>query len=88
MPWSTDDLDDREFPDEDDEDIDDEGNDETETRECPRCGADVYEDADQCPLCGTWVTADTSAWSPRAWWWLALGALGTIAVIWALSAGR
>jgi hypothetical protein len=83
MPHFNDDLDDREFPDEDDED-----NDESETRQCPRCGADVYEDAEQCPLCGTWLTPDTSAWSGRAWWWVALGVLGTVAVVWMLSAGR
>jgi ribosomal protein S27AE len=87
MAFSNDDLDDREFPDEadiDDGDIDDDDV-ETDTRECPRCGADVYEDVEQCPPCGAWLTADTSPWSGRSWWWIALGAVGIGALIWALS---
>jgi hypothetical protein len=83
MPWSNDDLDDREFPDEDDGD----DNLDTPTRECPRCGADVYEDVEQCPRCEAWITADTSAWSGRSVWWVILGVLGSIALIWALSLG-
>jgi hypothetical protein len=81
MPWSEDDLDEREYPDEDDDVDDDNDDDETLTRECPRCGADVYEDADRCPLCGTWLTADTSPWTGRAWWWVALGILGIGALL-------
>ena len=69
MPCSDDDLDERDYSDDDDDD-------ETLTRDCPRCGADVYEDAEQCPLCGTWLTANTSPWQGRAWWWVALGILG------------
>jgi hypothetical protein len=86
MPWSDDDLDEREYPDEDNDDVDDNGDDETPTRECPRCGADVYEDAEQCPLCGTWLTADTSPWKGRTWWWVALGILGigALAIVLAL----
>jgi hypothetical protein len=84
MPWSDDDLDEREFPDEDYDDADD----ESPTRECPRCGADVYEDAEQCPLCSTWLTADTSPWSGRAWWWVALGLLGVFALVIVLGLGR
>ena len=85
MPWSDDDLDDREFPDEDD---DDEAIDaDSPTQECPRCGADVYEDIEQCPLCGTWITRDTSAWSGRSMWWVILGLLGILALLWTLSLG-
>ena len=80
MPWSDDDLDDRDYP--DDEDIDnDDYDDETPTRECQRCGADVYEDAEQCPLCGAWLTTDTSPWTGRGWWWVALGILGIIMLL-------
>jgi ribosomal protein S27AE len=81
MPWSDDDLEDREYPDEDDDD------DETLTRECPQCGADVYEDAEQCPRCGAWITADTNPWKGRGWWWVALALLGTFALIMALALG-
>ena len=83
MPWSDDDLDDREFPDEDSDDDDN----ESPTRECPRCGMDVYEDIEQCPLCGAWITADTSPWSGRSTWWVILGLLGIVALVWALSLG-
>ena len=86
MPWTHDDLDDREFPDEDDGD-DDTIDTESPTRECPDCGADVYEDVEQCPRCGAWITADTSAWSGRSLGWLILGVLGILALIWALSLG-
>jgi hypothetical protein len=83
MSWSDDDLEDREFP---DEDIDDDA-DESATRECPRCGIDVYEDVEQCPLCGVWITTDTSPWSGRSTWWVVLGLLGIVALVWALSLG-
>jgi hypothetical protein len=96
MPWSDDDLDEREYPDEDVDDIDDDddsggddydGDDETLTRECPRCGADVYEDAEQCPLCGTWLTTETSPWKGRAWWWVALAVAGIVAIVVVLALG-
>jgi hypothetical protein len=94
MPWSDDDLDEREYPDEDvddDYDSDDcDGDDPGEpglTRECPRCGADIYEDAEQCPLCGTWLTAETSPWKGRAWWWVALGIAGIVAIVVVLALG-
>ena len=86
MTWANHNLDDREFPDEDDGD-DDDTDGESPTRECPRCGADVYEDAEQCPQCQAWITADTSPWSGRSSWWVILGLLGTVALIWALSLG-
>ena len=75
--FADDDLDDDEFPDEDDYSDDD----EADTRECSHCGCDVYEDAVQCPLCGHYLSAETSIWSGRAWWWIALGAVGIIAVV-------
>jgi hypothetical protein len=74
-------LDDRELPDEDDDDS------ESDTRACAQCGADVYEDAEQCPYCSAWLTSETGAWRGRAWWWIALGALGIVALLWALSMG-
>ncbi|MDZ4819731.1 MAG: zinc ribbon domain-containing protein [Planctomycetota bacterium] len=74
--WSDDDLDEEEYPDEDSF-----SDDETATRECPRCGVDIYEDAEQCPLCGHWITPDTSPWSGRSGWWIVLGAVGTLALI-------
>lgn len=84
MSWSDDDLDESEYP---DEDNGDDGDEETPTRECPRCGTDVYEDAEQCPLCNTWLTADASPWKGRAWWWVALGIVGIGALLVVLALG-
>lgn len=60
--------------------------DESETVPCPDCGADVYEDAEQCPSCGQYIIAgatSTSAyvWKGRPIWWIVLGGLGILAVI-------
>jgi hypothetical protein len=79
--FSDDDLDDREFPDEPDEDEDD----ESELVECGHCGAEIYEDSPQCPVCGEYLSASTSAWSGRSWWWIAAGLVGIAAVIYALT---
>lgn len=79
--FADDDLDDDEYPDDDYTDDDD----EADTRECPRCGADNYEDALQCTLCGHYLSSETGVWSGRSWWWMALGALGIIATIVLLS---
>ncbi len=77
--WSDDDLEDDEFLDEDEaEELDD---DQTALAECPRCGVDIYEDAEQCPLCGEWITHSTSVWGGRPWWWVALGACGIATLI-------
>ncbi len=76
---SPDDLEDREYPDiEDDEEM---------TIPCPKCGAEVFDDADQCPSCGWYLIHDTRAWSGKSIWWIALGLLGIIAVILALAFG-
>ncbi len=52
----------------------------SETVICPECGADVYEDADQCPVCGRFLIPDTHIWSGKPIWWIALGVLGIIAL--------
>jgi len=57
----------------------------TETTPCPSCGADVYEDAEQCPYCGTYLTSQTSPWAGRSVWWIVLAVLGLLATILALS---
>lgn len=70
-------LEDWEYPDEDPVGEDD----ETVLIDCPRCGAEIYEDAVQCPICGEYVTRGSQAWTGRPNWWIALGLLGIIAVI-------
>ena len=76
-------LDDREYPDEDEFDDDSDGE-ATETVPCPQCGAEVYEDAVACPICGAYITADTNIWSGRPLWWVILALLGLVATIAAL----
>jgi hypothetical protein len=65
-----------------DEDWDDGPDDaESSVAECPKCGADIYEDAVRCPICGDYVTRSTSPWPGRPMWWRLLGLAGVIAVI-------
>jgi hypothetical protein len=80
--FSDDDLDDREYPDDDESD-----DDELETIECPQCGRQVYEEAEQCPYCAHFITRETRVWSGKPWWWIALALLGIAAMIWTLVVG-
>ena len=72
-----DELDDFEYPDENDG-LDDDG---AETLPCPECGSQIYEEAEQCPICGAYVTFDRALWTNRPWWWILLGLLGMAAVV-------
>ena len=80
--WDDDDWDD-EYADEAYDDVDD----ESYTVECPECGSDVYEDAEQCPACGQYVVHASSnyVWKDRPTWWIVLGLFGILAVIFAFS---
>lgn len=60
---------------------------DSRTIECRMCGCDVYEDAPQCPVCGEWIEHTPRIWAGRPWWWVWLGMLGIIAVIWSLLFG-
>ncbi len=71
-----DELRDEEYPEPDASD------DNSETIICPGCQADVYEYAEQCPYCGDYLLATSNVWSGRSWWWIVLGLLGIISVIW------
>tara|TARA_B100000686_G_C15950596_1_gene553353 strand:+ start:296 stop:526 length:231 start_codon:yes stop_codon:yes gene_type:complete len=53
---------------------------------CPECGEEVYEDAEQCPLCGAYIVHQYNPWSQRPTWWIVLGILGIVSVIFALLA--
>jgi hypothetical protein len=72
-------LEDREYPEPDDED------DELVERKCPHCGEWIDAEYERCPECGQWITAETSPLGSRPWWWLVLGAAGIAALIWALA---
>ncbi|MCH8044406.1 MAG: zinc ribbon domain-containing protein [Planctomycetes bacterium] len=74
-----------------DDDEYDSADDDSETLPCPQCGQSIYEEADQCPYCGQYVTfsSSSSAFDNKPWWWIALGLLGVLAVLWWLvMAGR
>tara|TARA_B100000029_G_scaffold286744_1_gene280483 strand:+ start:743 stop:1006 length:264 start_codon:yes stop_codon:yes gene_type:complete len=58
--------------------------DESVTVTCASCGADVYEEAEQCPSCGEWITRFHSPWQGHSPWWVILGVLGVLATILAL----
>ena len=60
----------------------DEGEDESDVVPCPECGAEVYEDAEQCPACGQYIVHGTSPWRGRPRWWILLGLAGIAAVLW------
>ncbi|QDU18232.1 zinc-ribbon domain-containing protein [Urbifossiella limnaea] len=62
---------------------DDDGDDDAETVPCPHCGADVYEDAEQCPRCGKYLSAEDAAPSrPRGWVAVVMVLALVAAVIW------
>jgi len=54
--------------------------DETPTRECPKCGCDVYDDAEQCPLCGEYFTRESAAETSSFPLWVRVTALLILAV--------
>jgi hypothetical protein len=70
--WESD-FDGDDWPGEDDE--------ETLVVSCPSCGADVYEDAEQCPVCGDYIVHAAGVWSGKPVWWILLGLVGVVAVI-------
>ena len=76
----------RDWDDDSDELDDDYPDDDSEVElvRCPQCGADVYEDAEQCPECGEWITVSTHPFAGRSVWFIVIGLLGIAATIAAL----
>ena len=52
-----------------------------ETVPCPACGADIYEEAEQCPVCGEYVVHNNRVLAGKPGWYLLLAVLGVIAAI-------
>ena len=48
---------------------------------CPECGADIYEEAEQCPICGSYVTFRTNVWADRSLAWVLVGLAGVVAFV-------
>lgn len=49
------------------------------TIRCPYCRADIHEDSVQCPRCGKYISEEDSP--PRKPWWVIIGTLGCLFVI-------
>ncbi len=48
---------------------------------CPRCGNDIYEEAERCNHCGEYITRSTSVLAGQPWWFVLLAVAGIGAVI-------
>jgi uncharacterized OB-fold protein len=62
----------------DDEACEEDGADET-LAECPKCGAEVYDDIEKCPHCGEWIGGLEYAGSSRKRLFVAIVALFLLA---------
>jgi hypothetical protein len=63
-------------------------NDEDEpTVPCPYCRREIFEDSPRCPHCGQYIS-DEDARGARKPWWIVLGALLCLAVVWVWVASR
>ena len=56
----------------------------TPTAPCPKCGCDVYDDAEQCPLCGEYLTRERSQASSFPVWVRTTALIVVLAMIAAL----
>lgn len=48
---------------------------------CPYCRQEIYEDAERCPHCGRYISEEDAPSSPKPWW-IIVGALLCLLVIW------
>lgn len=67
------DLEDYEYPDEDDADDD-------ETIPCPHCHEPVYENAERCPECGQYLSREDAPYQRKPVWFI-VGFLLCMAVV-------
>ena len=52
-------------------DLDDDWPDDDESAEtidCPNCGEEIYEEAEQCPHCGKYISQEDSPAGRKPWW--------------------
>jgi hypothetical protein len=68
---------------EDDSESDDwnDGEEEEPTIPCPYCRREIHEDSVRCPLCGQYLS-DEDLPASRKPWWIILGVVLCILVIW------
>ena len=55
--------------------------DEPATITCPHCGADVFDDVEQCPACGSWFVRDRHPLTSKPSWIVVLGFVGVLLAI-------
>ncbi len=48
---------------------------------CPHCGAEIFDDAEQCPVCGSWITADRRASTGKPSWFVVVGVIAAFLAI-------
>jgi hypothetical protein len=72
----------------DEYDADDDGDDfepdddsDESTIACPYCRQEMYEDSPRCPHCGQYIS-DEDAPPTRKSWWIVVGVLLCLAVVW------
>jgi hypothetical protein len=68
------------FDDDEDNDVEDYA-DEPATIPCPHCGAEVFDDAEQCPACGSWFVRDRRPLTGKPRWFVMLGFVGVLLAI-------
>jgi hypothetical protein len=71
----------------DEEDEADSGEEGDETVPCPQCRRPIYEDSERCPHCGRYLSEEDAA-GVRKPWWIVLGVLLVLGVLWIWIAGR
>jgi hypothetical protein len=71
----------------DDDDWDDDRDDEEPTIPCPYCGREILEDTPRCPHCENYISAEDVPPSRKPWW-LVLGVLACLFVVWRWIVGR
>jgi len=54
---------------------------------CPNCRHEIFEDAPQCPHCGQYISEEDAP-PQRKPWWVVVGALLCLAVVWTWIASR
>ncbi len=83
---SSDDWRDDDWRDDNGQDDDEQADDEP-TMPCPYCRREIFADSPQCPHCRRYISEE-DARPKRKPWWIIVGALLCLAVVWSWIASR